>query len=283
MDDRTERFAQAIRDEWTDPALVEAYRKYAQEEATWGERLTPILLDAAALKPGMNVLDLASGHGEPALDIARLVAPGGHVTATDQGPLLEIARQRAAAAGIDNITFRLADAHALPFPDGTFDRVTCRFGAMYFADPMRAFGEIRRVLKPGGRVALLVWGDAKDTFFDTLVGPIFSRIDIPDPEPGEPSPLAFAEPDTTSRHLRDAGFVDVAEREEVGVTRFVGTPERYWEYFIAMAPPFAPLLEQLGDQKDVAIGEVLAGLRAAQRGDDILLPARVIAATAQRP
>jgi SAM-dependent methyltransferase len=107
-------------------------------------RATESIVRAAQVTPGMEVLDIASGTGEPALTLAETA---GHVTATDLGPqMLVSAEENARARGVGNVTFTHADVHELPFGDASFDRVTCRFGIMYFADVDRALGEIRRVL-----------------------------------------------------------------------------------------------------------------------------------------
>ncbi len=152
-----ERFKRQTYDEWQSPEIAAAYRKWEAQETAWGSKATELIVERARVAPGMTVLDLASGHGEPALALARAVGPTGHVTATDQGPaLLTIAEERARRAGLTNMTFRVADAHELPFPDGAFDRVTSRFGLMYFVELPRALGEVRRVLKPGGRATFLV-------------------------------------------------------------------------------------------------------------------------------
>lgn len=113
---------------------------YAHQERN-DDRETPmavraareVIIEHAQVKPGMKVLDQASGHGEPSL--AELVGPEGHVTATELSDgLLALAGEKAKRAGLTNMTFRTMDSHDLQFPDGTFDRVTCRLAVMYFAD-----------------------------------------------------------------------------------------------------------------------------------------------------
>ena len=139
-----------------------------------GQQGQRLIVERAHVAPGMTVLDLASGHGEPAFALAAAVGPTGHVTATDQGPaLLAIAEERARGEGLTNMTFRVADAHALPFPDGTFDRVTSRLGVMYFVELERAMQEVRRVLKPGGRVTFMAWGPLDQPLFQILVAGLF--------------------------------------------------------------------------------------------------------------
>ena len=115
------------------------------------------LLAHADIQPGMEVLDLASGTGDPAITIAGLVEDG-HVTASDLSPaMLEACTEHAREAGLTNLTCQQADAESLPFADDSFDRVTSRLGIMYFVDVQTALAEIMRVLKPGGVATFLVW------------------------------------------------------------------------------------------------------------------------------
>ena len=116
------------------------------------------LLAAVGIAPGMQVLDVASGAGEPALRIAALVGPRGRVTASDVNPaMLAAVEEKARREGVANIAFRQADAADLPFADASFDAITCRMGIMFFARGTAA-AELRRVLRPGGRAGFVVGG-----------------------------------------------------------------------------------------------------------------------------
>ena len=111
---------------------------------TWLAPLTDMMLAVAGIQPGMQVLDLAGGTGEPALTIAASVGPDGHVTVTDLVPeMLAAAEAKARARGLTTISVRQAAAESLLFPDQQFDRVTCRLGVMHFADPAQALREAR--------------------------------------------------------------------------------------------------------------------------------------------
>lgn len=156
MNDDVNALKDAERRDWS--ARGPAWSKWAEPLAKLAERMNLPLLEAAMLEPGLQVLDLASGAGEPAVQIARAVGASGSVMATDLAdPMLEGARKRAAAEGLAHMTAKVADMEALPFPDNSFDRVTCRFGIMFAPDTAKALSEARRVLKPGGRAAYLVW------------------------------------------------------------------------------------------------------------------------------
>lgn len=275
------QYRQQIREEWTSPDLVAAYRRWGEHETATFSATRDLIVDRARLAPGLAVLDLASGHGEPALAIAHAVEPDGHVTVTDQAPgLLDIAAERAHQAGLANVSFDVVDAHELPFPDAAFDRVTCRLGLMYFADLSAALREAHRVLTPGGRAAYLVWGPRQQPLFDICVGLLFTYVEPPEIDPDAPTPFRFAEPGSLTAALTEAGFVDVDEEPVTLPSPFPGTPREYWDWFVDMAPPFTPLIASLSaEDKEAFIGEVLARLGEYYDGDTVDLPIEVIVGT----
>jgi ubiquinone/menaquinone biosynthesis C-methylase UbiE len=132
--------------------VASGWRKWHRRFALQSATLTDLIISGAQLRQGMNVLDLASGSGEPALTAAQVVGPDGHVAATDiSSEMLLVAEENARSLGLGNLTFRQMDAQELPFQDESFDAVTCRLGLMFFPDPRAALREVRRVLRPGGR------------------------------------------------------------------------------------------------------------------------------------
>ena len=273
-----ERLRERIRKEWNAPALVAAYRKWDKEESAWGREATGVIVQRANLRPGMNVLDLASGHGEPSLAIARAVGPEGHVTATDTAAgLLTIAKAKANRMRLRNMTFQRADGHELPFPDGTFDRVTCKWGVMYFADHPKALRESNRVLKAGGRATYLAWGRSKQP------------VRPPSSDPEVSSPFTFSEPGSLSAALRDAGFTGVEEEQLTVSLVFPGTPQRCWEWFQEMSAPFEPAnqgivrIEDAGrEQRERALVQVRAGFEKGYDGKQVTLPGVIVVASGNR-
>jgi demethylmenaquinone methyltransferase / 2-methoxy-6-polyprenyl-1,4-benzoquinol methylase len=110
----------------------------------------------AGLRPGCSVLDVATGTGDLALQLAQVVAPDGEVLGTDfSEAMLDIARTKQASASSANLRFEWADAMSLPYPDDKFDAATVGFGARNFSDLSRGLAEMARVVKPGGRVVVL--------------------------------------------------------------------------------------------------------------------------------
>jgi len=285
-DTTTDQFKALVRDEWTDDETVRAWRKWHPKIVRQLEEMTDAIVQAARLKPGMQVLDLACGTGDPALLLARLVGPYGHVTATDlSSGMLETATANARDEGLANLTFRQADAESLPFADASFDVVTSRIGAMYFVDIGTALGEIRRVLKPGGRIVLTVWGPADQSpYVLAMVSPFFKRVAVPAPPPGAPQPLRFAQHGTLSAELRAGGFVQVEEEGRIITSRWPGPPQEFWQHFYDIAVPFQPIFDGLpAAEREAAIGEVIDTLRTNYDGEHVNIPAAIVVATAVRP
>jgi ubiquinone/menaquinone biosynthesis C-methylase UbiE len=135
-----------------------------------GSAVTEALVDYADPKPGMQVLDLASGTGEPGISLAQRLAPDGQVTAVDlSAELLELAAQRASKKNLTNFSIQQADAHELPFPDRSFDLATCRFGAMFSGDVKQALAELQRVLRPRARACFAAWGPFEQPYWQTTM------------------------------------------------------------------------------------------------------------------
>ncbi len=166
-----------------------------------------------ALHSGGRVLDIGCGTGQTTLQLAARVGPQGSVLGVDiSRPMLEIARRRAAAAQLSQVHFLETDAQTHPFEADALDAVFSRFGVMFFADPRAAFANIRRALKPGGRLAFVCWRSmAENPWMRPAVGDVLADVPAPPPaEPGAPGPFAFADPEHVRAILADAGFADIA-------------------------------------------------------------------------
>lgn len=278
---KIERFREKLRQEWTDEETVAAWRKWNDKLSVFSLGATQALLEAARLRPGMHVLDLASGVGNPALWIAEAVGPAGHVTATDLGPgMIDFAQELATNRGLSNIDFRVADVEALPFPDASFDVVSCRFGVMFFPEQVKAFRECRRVLKPGGRVAFVVWGKREQPFLGATIGILTKYVEAPPPDPDAPHAFMFGERGLLENRLKAAGFADVRE-QVVNITgRWEGTPEEYWRQFTEVAAPFRPLIAKLSPEtRAKAEAEIFAGLRRLSDGSGFTMPMEIVVGT----
>jgi SAM-dependent methyltransferase len=284
---KIQKFREHLREEWTGEKTVAGWRKWHAHIAAFTRGATEAILEAAQLRPGLRVLDLASGVGDPALSIAAQVAPSGRVTATDLGPgMISLAEELARKQGIANIEFREANAESLPFADASYDVLTCRFGIMFFPDLAKALGECFRVLKPGGRVAFVAWGIKEQPFFTTTAGVLLKHVPVPPPppDPDAPNLFMFGERGRLRRALESAGFRDVHEEDRIVPGRWAGSLEEYWQQFSEIAAPFRPLVEQLTPlKKAAAVVEILAALRKFWNGKELILPLEIVIGTGIRP
>lgn len=232
--------------DWNSFARANASQKWRQQSAAMGCDLTRGIVEAASVLPGMRVLDLACGTGEPAISLATFLVDAGEVIGVDiSGAPLQIAAARAAQRGLTNAKFQQADAHDLPFPDNAFDRITSRLGVMFFADLPRALREMRRVLKPAGTATLVAWGAMEQPYFQTTIGTVLRFVGgavVPE-QAGKM--FAFAQPGVLGGAMREAGFSRVEEQFVSVPWTWPGTPQELWEYFQDVAVPFAPLLKSI--------------------------------------
>jgi SAM-dependent methyltransferase len=283
---KIQRFRENLHLEWTGDKTVAAWRKWHAQIAAFTLGATEGLLESAHLRPGMRVLDLASGVGDPALSIAVGVAPSGRVTATDLGPgMISLAAELARQKGLTNIEFREASAESLPFPDESYDVLTCRFGIMFFPDLPKALRECLRVLKRGGRAVFVAWGKKEQPFFTTTAGIVLKHVPAPPPppDPDGPSLFMFGERDRLRRALEAAGFSNVQEQDRIIPGRWASSVEQYWEQFTEVAAPFRPLLDQLTPEKMAqAKSEILAALKKFWTGKELNMPLEIVIGTGVR-
>jgi ubiquinone/menaquinone biosynthesis C-methylase UbiE len=165
---------------------------------------------AAAVRPHDQVLDVGCGTGQSTREAARAAVNGRAVGVDISAPMLERARRLSQAEGLANVTYQRGDAQTHPFPPAHFDLCISRFGTMFFADPVAAFSNIRRALRPGARLVLLVWQgpDRNEWFIATrqaLAGAGTATASASDLEP-----FSLADPASTRRMLTAAGFTEVA-------------------------------------------------------------------------
>jgi SAM-dependent methyltransferase len=167
---------------------------------------------ALAPEPGERILDIGCGCGRTSLELAGRVGPNGAVTGADiSRPMLAEARRRAQAAGLSQASFREGDVQTEAFPPRAYDAAFSRFGVMFFDDPPAAFANIRKALKPGGRLAFVCWRSLPENpWMLAPMGAALKHLPAPaPPEPGAPGPFAFADEARVRGILETAGFADV--------------------------------------------------------------------------
>jgi SAM-dependent methyltransferase len=224
--------------------------KWVVLQATIDEQIRPLgrlAMDRAALRPGERVLDIGCGCGDTTIELARRVAPGGAVTGVDiSAVMLERARQTAREQGV-NARFERADAQTHAFPPASADVLFSRFGVMFFADPTAAFANLRRALRPSGRLAFVCWQALADNPW--MLVPLGAALQVmpppPLPAPDAPGPFAFADPERVRGILAGAGFRDI-QLEPVQQTLTVGGGaglDVTVDFLLQMGPAAAALRE----------------------------------------
>lgn len=270
----------AVREQWGGAAAM--WKKWNDKFVAQTRAATELVVETAQVQPGMCILDLASGTGEPALSLARAVGPEGRVVATDLVPeMLATARQKAKHRELPNMEFCVIDAEQLPFPDAAFDRVTCRFGLMFFPNVRQALAGIRRVLKPDGRVAFLVWGTYEENpWFCSMLDPFLKHVEVPPTPPDAPGPFRFADEAKFGSVLSAAGFREARTTTHRVAWPWPGPPEEAWEAKRELSAPFKKLIAALpADKSDEVLAEVIAAVRRFQEGDKVNFPASLVTGT----
>jgi ubiquinone/menaquinone biosynthesis C-methylase UbiE len=226
--------------------------------------LTPVrewLIGALGPQPGETVLELGAGTGETGFEAAAILGEGGRLISTDFSPeMVEVARRRGTELGLGNVDYRAIDAERIQLDSGSVDGVLCQSTYMLVADPGAALGETRRVLRPGGRLALSVWGAPDRNPWASIGGMILiERGHLPPPEPEAPGVFSMASEERSRALLDGAGFKSV-RTEEVPVRFAFRDLDDYVQWVIDVAGPFAIVVRGLPeDERDV----LMARLREA--------------------
>jgi SAM-dependent methyltransferase len=270
--------------DWGIQYRLVASEKWKAKSGAMGQPVTDAFVEYAQPAPGMRVLDLASGTGEPAISLASRVGENGHVTALDlSADLLQIAVQRAQARGLKNFTTQQADAHSLPFPADRFDLATSRFGVMFFGDPVFALGELRRVLRPGARACFLAWGSFEQPYWQSTMGVVQRHVGGPVLSPDGPNPFRYAESGSLSAVLRSAGFDAVEEETRTLPWTWPGPVEEVWEYSQSVSVPFRAMLERVPAELWPKIhADVHAAVRQYSDGEKIDFGVSVVLASGKK-
>ena len=197
---------------WSSSEIAEHWQQDVERRRLDFAEATQRMLEAAGLEPGDHVLDIAAGTGDQSLLAARRVGPGGSILATDiSAEMLGIAARVAQQEGLTTLTTRVMDAQQLDLQDNAFDAVICRLALMLIPNPKLALREIRRVLKPGGKLAALVWSAPENNPLFALPLAIVSTYARGVSSP-LPDPFALSDPSVFERELTGAGFDGVITR-----------------------------------------------------------------------
>jgi SAM-dependent methyltransferase len=248
-----------------------------------------LALERAALAEGEAVLDVGCGCGGTSLEIARRVGPRGRVLGLDLSrPMLARARERAAAAAAAQLRFAEADAQTTELERGAFDVLFSRFGVMFFADPSAAFANLKRALRPGGRVAFVCWQRLADNPWVTVpLGALAQHVPLPaPPPPGAPGPFAFADRERVQGLLESAGFGAV-EAHDVRAPMRIGGGDlaEAVEFTLEIGPAASALREaEAGPELRARVAEAIRDALAPHaEGGAPILPAAAWVFTARSP
>lgn len=270
------------RRQWSDSlaAAWERHRTYLFESQ---RRVSDWLVDRLDPQPGQTILELAAGPGETGFLVADRLGPEGKLISTDLGSgMVDAARRGAEARRLTNVEFRVMDAQQIDLPDASVDGVICRFGLMLIPEPDRAIVEVRRVLRPGGRLAYGVWGPPdRNPWMTLLAMAVMQHGHEPPGDPfGPGGPFSLADQDRNRALLAGAGFTDV-RAEEIPATFVFDSFDHYWTVQSEAAGPLALLISSLPADSAHAIRETVEPMLAPfQSGSSYEIPSLAVALSA---
>ena len=279
--------SEAIRDtiqEWRETASY--WAKHHGTIRQMFEPLTRALIEQARISEGARVVDVAGGAGEPSLTIAQEIGEKGQVICTDPvAEMLATAEKEALSHGIRNIQFQQCTADSLPFAHDMFDSAVSRLGIMFFPDPVAGVREMLRVIKPGGYVALAVWGKSEANPYSYVVTNVLSRhVQATAPVPDAADAFRFAEPGKLANVLNKGGAIDVAE---VVVDFDLTAPlsaEEFWTFRSEISESLRSKLKTLDDkQKRQITREVLEAATPFFANGQMRFPAQMIIVSGRKP
>jgi SAM-dependent methyltransferase len=245
--------------------------------------VSDVLIDRAHAKAGERIIDVGCGCGATTIALAQKVGPAGHVLGIDiSAPMLARARQLV-PAGLP-VEFALADATVYPFVPASFDVLVSRFGVMFFADPALSFANMRKALRPSGRLAFACWRPPRENpFFMAPLQAVYQHVPkLPQPEPEDPGPFSFASEQRVQRILGEAGFTGIAmEPCNLSLDIAVGRGlDAAVEGALEIGPAARALAEQPPDVVAAATGSIREALAQFVSGQAVLLPAAIWIVTA---
>lgn len=239
------------------------------------------LVDCLRPRPRETILDLATGPGEPAMSISRIVGAEGEVVGIDLSEnMVAVATRIAKECRISNVRFQVMDAEHLSFPDGTFDAATSRFGFQIFTNAEAVAKEVHRVLKPKGRIAVSVWSTAdKATALHVLMGPMMEHAE-PDETGYLPTPYELGGPGEMARFLETAGFTG-AEDVRRSHTMHFRDAEEYLDTMLNATPLGHSLQEEEPAVQEQIVAKARENLKIWSTPQGIDLPCECVIVTAR--
>ena len=241
------------------------------------------LLEAGLVGPGDVVLDIGCGTGALTRAAARRASEGSALGVDLSGRMLELARELTEAEGIANATYEQADAEVHPFAAGGVDSLVSSFGAMFFGDPLRAFGNLARALRPGGRVGLLAWREmARNDWLLAVRRVLAAGRTLPVPPVGAPGPFGLADPDQVRSLFGEVGLVDVDLQELHEPVCFGADADDAYAFVAGMGLTRSLLADLDADARSAALESLHAAMAAAKTDEGVLFDSSAWLITARR-
>lgn len=274
--------SQEQRQTWN--ALAQAWERWGDAFERGAGAVSRAMIDSAALQPGDHVLDVATGLGEPALSIAALVGPNGHVTGIDIAEeMIALARRR--QGSVSNVTFTAADAGQFA-ADTRYQVVTSRFGLMFLPERQACLLRIRDAMTPAGRLVFSTWSTPDQVPMISLAVGFFVReLDLPPPPPGRPGPFCMADEQAVRAELEAAGFSQIRCERVVAPFRF-NTLDEFVQFSRDLIPPAigAAIAERASPQRLAGLWAKFAeaARRFVQANGTVSLPSHALCFSARR-
>ena len=225
-------------------------------------------LHASSIDASDHVLDIGCGTGQTTRDAARMAGSGSALGVDLSAEMIEIARSRAAGEGLPNATFERADAQIHPFETGGFDVAISRTGAMFFGDPVAAFTNIGRALRPEGRLVLLAWQAVPaNEWIREIATAMAAGRELPTPPPDAPGPFSLSDPDRVRSILTDAGYEDVSLDAMTGRMYFGPDAEEAFRFLVGVAGWMLEGLDEDGRAR--ALAALRASIEAHESTDGV--------------
>jgi SAM-dependent methyltransferase len=224
------------------------------------------LLAAASVERSDRILDIGCGAGQATRDAARAAAAGSALGVDLSSQMIDLARRRASDEGLTNARFVQADAQIHPFDAEHFDGAISRAGSMFFGDPVAAFSNIHRALRPGGRLVLLTWQPlARNEWIGEFMAAFTAGRELPAPPPDAPGPFSLADPERVRSVLGQSGFDDITLDGLAAQTWFGNDADDAFQFVAGM---LGWMLEGLDATSRARALDALRGTLAAHGTDD---------------
>lgn len=276
------KYKTTTREQWQEAA--DAWYRWSDTLHQWLGPSTDRMLELADITQGKQVLDIAAGAGEQSISAAKKVGASGYVLATDiSSNILEYAKKMARENDLNNVETRVMDGENLELDDASFDAVISRVGLIYFPNQQKALKEILRVLKSGGKAAVIVYSTPeKNKFFSVPVSIIRNRAKLPPPLLGQPGPFSLGSEGVIEKAFVDAGFINV-RTELVDSPLYLTSAAECVQFEKESFGALHQMLSSLSDtEKDSVWQEIENELKSFESNNRFIGPCEMIVAMGEK-